>query len=116
MVCFSVRQKTFRVDCNTYSRCEVVAMEWLVQEVLNFQCFLPTIYNFLWFYLKAAKANKEVEKTAKYLAVVALLGHEQLSYWTSTVAAGLVVLASLASNQDASCDRVMEVYLKHRII
>ncbi|KAH7841278.1 hypothetical protein Vadar_027843 [Vaccinium darrowii] len=112
----SVRQKTFHVDCNTYSRCEVVAMEWLVQEVLNFQCYLPTIYNFLWFYLKAARANKEVEKTAKYLAVVALLGHEQLSYWPSTVAAGLVILASLASNQDASCDRVMEVYLKHRII
>ncbi|XP_058184057.1 cyclin-SDS [Rhododendron vialii] len=108
----SMRQKTFRVDCNTYSRCEVVAMEWLVQEVLNFQCYLPTIYNFLWFYLKAAKANKEVEKTAKYLAVVALLGHEQLSYWTSTVAAGLVVLASLASNQDASCDRVMETHLR----
>lgn len=57
-----------------------------------------------------------METTAKYLAVVALLGHEQLSYWTSTVAAGLVVLASLASNQDASCDRVMEVYLKNRII
>lgn len=57
-----------------------------------------------------------MEKTAKYLAVVALLGHEQLSYWPSTVAAGLVILASLASNQDASCERVMEVYLKHRII
>lgn len=56
MVCFSVRQKTFHVDCNTYSRCEVVAMEWLVQEVLNFQCFLPTIYNFLWYFLSIVTA------------------------------------------------------------
>ncbi|KAA8532455.1 hypothetical protein F0562_032488 [Nyssa sinensis] len=106
----SVRQKTFSIGSNVYSRCEVVAMEWLVQEVLNFQCFLPTVYNFLWFYLKAARANEEVEKFAQNLAVLALLGHEQLCYWPSTVAAGLVILASLAANQDASCHLVMETH------
>lgn len=46
---FSVRQKNFHVESNVYTKGEVVAMEWLVQEVLNFQCFLPTIYNFLWY-------------------------------------------------------------------
>ncbi|KAL6970040.1 hypothetical protein U1Q18_029747 [Sarracenia purpurea var. burkii] len=76
-------------------------MEWLVQEVLNFQ-----------YYLKAARANEEVEKHSKYLAVLALLGHEQLCYWPSTVAAGLVILASLAAHQDASCDRVMETHIR----
>ncbi|XP_055801793.1 cyclin-SDS isoform X2 [Solanum dulcamara] len=45
----SIRQKTFSVAGTAYSCSEVVAMEWLVQEVLNFQCFLPTIYNFLWY-------------------------------------------------------------------
>ncbi|RZC57072.1 hypothetical protein C5167_004373 [Papaver somniferum] len=43
------RQKTFQIGSDVYSRCEVVAMEWLVQEILNFQCFLPTTYNFLWY-------------------------------------------------------------------
>lgn len=52
-----------------------------------------------------------MEKTAKYIAVLALLGHEQLCYWPSTVAAGLVILASLAANQDAACHRVTEVYM-----
>ncbi|KAK9277331.1 hypothetical protein L1049_006872 [Liquidambar formosana] len=108
----SVRQNTFYVGSNVYSRCEVVAMEWLVQDVLNFQCFLPTIYNFLWFYLKAARANTEMEKTVKYLAVLALLGHEQLCYWPSTVAAGLVILASLAAKQNASYQRVMETHVR----
>ncbi|XP_057511682.1 cyclin-SDS [Actinidia eriantha] len=108
----SVRQKKFCVGSNAYTRYEVVAMEWLVQEVLNFQCFLPTIYNFLWFYLKAARANEEVEKTAKYLAVLALLGHEQLCFWPSTVAAGVVILACLAANQDASCDSIMETHIR----
>ncbi|XP_021909788.1 cyclin-SDS [Carica papaya] len=108
----SVRQKSFCIGSDTYSRNEVVAMEWLVQEVLNFQCFLPTIYNFLWFYLKAAKADAEMEKKVKYLAVLALSDHEQLCYWPSTVAAGLVILASMENNQNTSCKRVIEIHVR----
>ncbi|PPS08313.1 hypothetical protein GOBAR_AA12333 [Gossypium barbadense] len=80
---------------NKCSRNEVVAMEWLVTEVLNFQCFVPTIYNFLWFCLKAAKDDAKVEQRAKYLAVLALSDHDQLRYWPSTVAAGIVVMTSI---------------------
>ncbi|KAK6242477.1 Cyclin [Theobroma cacao] len=108
----SVRQKNFCIGSNTYSRNEVVAMEWLVMEVLNFQCFLPTIYNFLWFYLKAAKADAEVEKRAKYLAVLALSDHEQLRYWPSTVAAGVVIMASMDGNQHASYHQVIEIHMR----
>ncbi|KAF5750084.1 cyclin-SDS [Tripterygium wilfordii] len=108
----SVRQKNFYIERTVYSRSEVVAMEWLVQEVLSFQCFLPTIYNFLWFYLKAARADAEVEKRAKYLAVLALPDHEQLNYWPSTIAAALTILASLESNHDASSERVIEIHLR----
>ncbi|KAL1568643.1 cyclin-SDS-like [Salvia divinorum] len=108
-----VRKKSFYVGSTVYARCEVVAMEWLVQEVLNFKCFLPTVYNFLWFYLKAAKANENVEKTAKYLAVLTLMGHQKLSYWPSTVAAGLVTIASIATDQDASCHWVTKINARH---
>ncbi|KAD7116730.1 hypothetical protein E3N88_03998 [Mikania micrantha] len=102
----SIQQKIFKVGSNEYSRSEVVAMEWLVQEVLNFQCYLPTIYNFLWFYLKAARANQSIVKTANHLAVHALLGHEQLCYWPSTVAASLVCLACLAENKQSSHQQI----------
>ncbi|XP_074324725.1 cyclin-SDS [Apium graveolens] len=108
----SVRQRMFYVGSTAYSRSEVVAMEWLVQEVLNFQCYMPTMYNFLWFYLKAAGANEEVEDTAKNIAMLALLGFEQLCYWPSTVAAGLVSLASRVVNQDAACHRVKEIHIR----
>lgn len=50
-ICISVRKNSFYVGSTIYARCEVVAMEWLVQEVLNFKCFLPTVYNFLWYIL-----------------------------------------------------------------
>lgn len=61
------------------------------------------------FYLKAAKADAGVDKKAKYLAVLALSDHEHLSYWPSTVAAALVILALLESHQDTSYHRVIEV-------
>ncbi|GMJ13385.1 SOLO DANCERS [Hibiscus trionum] len=108
----SVRQKNFYIGSNTYSRNEVVAMERLVMEVLNFQCFLPTIYNFLWFYLKAAKADAEVEKRAKYLALLALSDHEQLRFWPSTVAAGIVIMASMDANQHGSYHQVIEIHMR----
>ncbi|KAL6295281.1 hypothetical protein ACE6H2_003423 [Prunus campanulata] len=107
-----VRKKDFHVGSNVYSRCEVVAMEWLVQEVLSFQCFLPTIYNFLWFYLRAARADAQVEKRAKYLAVLQMSDHVQLRYWPSTVAAALVILASLEGNHEASRQRVIETHVR----
>ncbi|KAJ8562874.1 hypothetical protein K7X08_031326 [Anisodus acutangulus] len=108
----SIRQKTFAVAGIAYSCSEVVSMEWLVQEVLNFQCLLPTIYNFLWFYLKAAGASEYVERTTKYLAVLALLGHEHLCYRPSTVASALVILALSAANLYASCHFVTKTHAK----
>ncbi|XP_075082950.1 uncharacterized protein LOC142166943 [Nicotiana tabacum] len=108
----SIRQKTFVVADTAYSCCEVVAMEWLVQEVLNYQCLLPTIYNFLWFYLKATRAGERVERTAKYLAVLALLSHDHLCYRPSTVASSLVFLASSAANLYASCYLVTKTHAK----
>ncbi|KAF3943440.1 hypothetical protein ACB098_03G084900 [Castanea mollissima] len=107
----SVQEKYFFMGSNVYSRFEVVAMEWLIQEILNFQCFLPTIHNFLWFYLKAAKADAELEKRAKYLAVLVLSVQEQLCYWPSTIAAALVILACLDSRQYAF-QRVLETHIR----
>ncbi|RAL47842.1 hypothetical protein DM860_011427 [Cuscuta australis] len=103
-----IRNEKFEVGTKVYSRTEVVAMEWVVQEVLSFQCFLPTIYNFLWFYLKAARASETVENTVKYLALVTLLGCEQLSYWPSTVAAVLVILTLSSMGQHVSCDLIRQ--------
>ncbi|WZY97801.1 hypothetical protein YC2023_070130 [Brassica napus] len=105
----SIRKRNFYIQNLKYSRHEVVAMEWLVQEVLNFKCFSPTIFNFLWFYLKAAQANPEVERKAKYLAVTSLSDHTQLCFWPSTVAAGLVVLACIEHNKISAYQRVIKV-------
>ncbi|CAN6907538.1 unnamed protein product, partial [Brassica oleracea] len=108
----SIRRRNFYIQNLKYSRHEVVAMEWLVQEVLNFKCFSPTIFNFLWFYLKAARANPEVEKKARSLAITSLSDHTQLCFWPSTVAAGLVVLACSEHNKISAYQRVIKVHVR----
>ncbi|KAF8106143.1 hypothetical protein N665_0147s0095 [Sinapis alba] len=108
----SIRKRNFYIENLKYSRHEVVAMEWLIQEVLNFKCFSPTIFNFLWFYLKAARANPEVERVAKSLAVASLADHTQLCFWPSSVAAGLVVLACIKHNKISAYQRVIKVHVR----
>ncbi|KAJ1697274.1 hypothetical protein LUZ63_005786 [Rhynchospora breviuscula] len=109
-----VLQRNYSVDKNIYSRSEVVAMEWLVQEILDFKCFVPTIHNFIWFYLKAAKADEVVDELARYLAVVVLLDHERLSFKASTMAASLVILACLAAGHEESSRIVIETHVRTR--
>ncbi|KAI9091397.1 hypothetical protein K1719_028208 [Acacia pycnantha] len=109
----SVRQKNFYIGSTMYSRSEVVAMEWVVQEVLSFRCFQPTIYNFLWFYLKASGADTKVEKRVKFLSTVALSAQEQMCYWPSTVAAALVILGCLDINENAS-HKVIGIHVRSK--
>ncbi|CAH8388929.1 unnamed protein product [Eruca vesicaria subsp. sativa] len=108
----SIRKRNFYIENLKYSRHEVVAMEWLIQEVLNFKCFSPTIFNFLWFYLKAARASPEIERVAKSFAVTSLADHTQLCFWPSSVAAGLVVLACIKHNKISAYQRVVKVHVR----
>ncbi|XP_006826577.2 uncharacterized protein LOC18421708 isoform X1 [Amborella trichopoda] len=110
----SVRQKTFQVGSNVYNRCEVVAMEWVVQKVLCYRCLLPTTLDFLWFYLKAAGADAEIEVSARNLAVLSLGDQELLGYWPSTIAAALVILACLAADYDQASEWVIETHIRSK--
>ncbi|RDX75087.1 Cyclin-SDS, partial [Mucuna pruriens] len=103
-----VGQKNFYIGSNVYSRCEVVAMEWMVQELPTLHCI------FYRFYLKAANTDAVVEKRVKYLAVLALSAHEQLCYWPSTVAAALVILACLEFNQNSSLFKVVGIHVRSK--
>ncbi|KAF3785587.1 Cyclin-SDS [Nymphaea thermarum] len=122
----SIRNEEFQIGDNLYRRCEVVAMEWVILDVLEYECFSPTTLNFLWyenyrplhigprtllsiwFYLKAAEADEELERHAKVLAISSLSHHEMLYFWPSTVAAGLVVQACSAKGQRSAAERIFE--------
>uniref|UniRef100_A0A7N0VML6 Cyclin C-terminal domain-containing protein n=1 Tax=Kalanchoe fedtschenkoi TaxID=63787 RepID=A0A7N0VML6_KALFE len=61
---------------------------------------------------KAARADIEMAKTAQNLAELALLEPEQLLYWPSTVAASLVILSCIPSNQYLPHICVMKAHLR----
>ncbi|XP_057539224.1 cyclin-SDS-like [Amaranthus tricolor] len=111
----SVQQKSFYVGCNVYCRYEVVAMEWVILEVLKFHCISPTTYSFLGFYLKAAAADEEMERKAKYLAGLSLLDCRHLRFWPSTVAAALVLLVSFSVSQGGSSLRVVQAHVRTKV-
>ena len=67
------------------------------------------IENYNRFYLKAAKAEENVAKRAKCMAVLLLSNQMQMCY-PSTIAAAVVILASL-EHHDLSVDNVMHVSL-----
>ncbi|KFK33406.1 hypothetical protein AALP_AA5G008600 [Arabis alpina] len=108
----TIQRRKFYIQDEKISRSEVVAMEWLVQEVLSFRCISPTVYNFLWFYLEAAKANPQVENKAKSLAIMALSDYSLLRYWPSTLAAAFVVLACRQNNDHEAYTRAIEVHVR----
>lgn len=68
--------------------------------------------NDLRFYLKAAGADPDLENRAKNFAVLVLSDQVQFSYFPSTIAAAVVILASLGEKQDAPSQRVIEVQIQ----
>ncbi|XP_031498409.1 cyclin-SDS isoform X2 [Nymphaea colorata] len=89
-------------------------MEWVILDVLEYECFSPTTLNFLWFYLKAVEADEELERHAKVLAISSLSHHELLCFWPSTVAAGLVVQACSAKGQRSAAERIFETHVRSK--
>lgn len=51
----------------------------------------------------------EVQEKSRLLAVLSLMDHTRLSFWPSTQAAGIVILACLSTGHDHLCSHVMEV-------
>lgn len=70
------------------------------------------IENNLRFYLKAAGADTELENRAKNFALHVLSDQVQFCYFPSTIAAAVVILASLGEIQEGPSQRVIEVEIQ----
>ncbi|KAE9597904.1 putative cyclin [Lupinus albus] len=83
---------------NAYSRKEVLEMERLMLNTLQFNMSVPTAYVFTRRFLKAAEADKRLELLAFFLIELSLLEYEMLKFSPSMQAAAAVYAAQCTVN------------------
>ncbi|KAE9612903.1 putative cyclin B3, G2/mitotic-specific [Lupinus albus] len=76
-----------------YSRKEVLEMEKLMVNILQFNMSVPTSYVFIKRFLKAAQADKKLELLAFFLVELSLVEYEMLKFPPSLLAAAAVYTA-----------------------
>lgn len=85
-----------------YNRQQILAMEKLMLNTLHFNLTLPTPYNFLARFLKAANSHfdKEVSLMASYVVELALVDYPMLKYTYSLLSAAALYVARKALHKD----------------
>ncbi|XP_019423552.1 PREDICTED: G2/mitotic-specific cyclin-2-like isoform X2 [Lupinus angustifolius] len=83
---------------NAYSRKEVLEMERLMLNTLQFNMSVPTAYVFIRRFLKAAEADKKLELLAFFLIELSLMEYEMLKFPPSMQAAAAVYTAQCTVN------------------
>ncbi|XP_021732198.1 G2/mitotic-specific cyclin-2-like [Chenopodium quinoa] len=81
------------ISDKAYSRQEVLDMEKLMINSLQFNLSIPTPYVFMKRYLKAAEADKKIELLSFFLIELCLVEHEMLRFPPSLLAAAAVFSA-----------------------
>ncbi|KAK4773477.1 hypothetical protein SAY87_028496 [Trapa incisa] len=81
------------ISDKAYTRDEVLEMETLMLNSLQFNMSLPTPYVFIRRFLKAAESDKKLERLSYYLMELALVEYETLKYPPSLLAAAAIFTA-----------------------
>lgn len=82
------------ISANTYTREEILRMERLTLQTLDFQITTPSIYAFLRRGLQVVDADKTTSLMAQYLAELCILDYNMLVYLPSTIAAACIYCAN----------------------
>ncbi|KAE8684473.1 Cyclin-B2-2 [Hibiscus syriacus] len=81
------------ISDKAYTRKEVLDMEKLMTNVLQFNLSVPTPYVFMRRFLKAAQSNKKLELLSYFLIELCLVEYEMLKFPPSLLAAAAIFTA-----------------------
>ncbi|XP_021906068.1 G2/mitotic-specific cyclin-1-like [Carica papaya] len=96
------------ISDKAYTRNEVLEMEKLMLNTLQFNMSYPTPYVFIKRFLKAAQSNKKREMMSFFLIELALLEYEMLKFPPSLLAAAAVYTAQCSINGIREWSRTCE--------
>jgi cyclin B len=103
------------ISANTYSRDDILRMERLVFQTLDFNITVPTVYVFLKRGLQVCEADAKMCHTAQYFAELTMLDYQMLNYLPSLVAASCIYLAHKALEARECWGPALEHYLGYRL-
>nr|GMD10929.1 cyclin-B2-4-like isoform X1 [Ipomoea batatas] len=105
------------ISDNTYCRQEVLDMEIIMANTLQFNFSVPTPYVFIMRFLKAAQSDKELECLSFFLLELCLVEYQMLRFPPSELAAMLFTaqLGLEHSPMHARCIRLQAVFLVQNV-
>ncbi|XP_022940020.1 LOW QUALITY PROTEIN: G2/mitotic-specific cyclin-2-like [Cucurbita moschata] len=86
------------ISDKAYSRKEILDMEKLMVNTLQFNLSVPTLYVFMRRFLKAAQSDRELELLSFFMVELCLVEYEMLKYKPSLMAAAAVFTAQCTIN------------------
>ncbi|XP_019190092.1 PREDICTED: G2/mitotic-specific cyclin-2-like [Ipomoea nil] len=98
---------------NAYRRQEVINMEILMANTLQFNFSVPTPYVFMMRFLKAAQSDKELESVSLFLLELCLVEYQMLRFPPSELAAAAVFTAQCTITGSKQWSKTSEKYTNY---
>lgn len=107
------------ISDKAYTRTEVLDMEKVMVNTLQFNLSIPTPYVFIKRFLKAAQSHKELELLSFYLMDMCLVEYEMLKFPPSLLAAAAVFTAECTLSRSKQWTKTSEAhshYSEHHLL
>ncbi|KAI4321667.1 hypothetical protein MLD38_035024 [Melastoma candidum] len=101
------------ISDHAYSRKEVLDMEKMMVNTLQFNMSVPTTYVFMRRFLKAAESDKNLELLAFFLIELCLVEYQMLEYPPSLLAAAAVYTAQCAITRTQQWSKTCELHTSY---
>ncbi|XP_016504035.1 G2/mitotic-specific cyclin-2-like isoform X2 [Nicotiana tabacum] len=98
------------ISDKAYTRKEVLEMEKLMINTLQFNLSVPTAYVFMMRFLKAAQSDKKVELLSFFMTELCLVEYEMLRFPPSMLAAAAIFTAQCALSAPNELSKTCEKY------
>eukprot|EP01001_Neometanema_parovale_P006806 NODE_3149_length_1270_cov_158.392328_g2990_i0.p1 GENE.NODE_3149_length_1270_cov_158.392328_g2990_i0~~NODE_3149_length_1270_cov_158.392328_g2990_i0.p1 ORF type:complete len:308 (+),score=47.75 NODE_3149_length_1270_cov_158.392328_g2990_i0:63-986(+) len=102
------------IAANTYTRDDVLRMERLMFQTLDFNLTLPTTFQFLKRGLQVTNSDTQTTHLAQYLSELALMDYKMLQHRPSVVAAGCIYVANKCLSAREVWGRTLEHYTTYK--
>ncbi|KQJ84056.1 cyclin-B2-1 [Brachypodium distachyon] len=101
------------ISDRAYTRGQILEMEKLILNTLQFNMSVPTPYVFMRRFLKAADSDKQLELVSFFMLELCLVEYQMLKYRPSLLAAAAVYTAQCAINHCRHWTKICELHSRY---